>query len=128
MMTPIQRNEPHTVTERQENLFSVLAEKARSRSRAGLWTTTVGGALSASVVLFQYPSLSWVAAGFGAVAAYGGWGLIDRAVEANTQDATRETEDSLPTMRSFVATIGVGAAVWAVLGFLGYVLGSYSLR
>jgi hypothetical protein len=115
-------------TQQDETLFTVLGEQARSRSRAGLWTTMVGGALSAGMVLFQYPSLSWVAAAFGAVAAYGCWGLIDRAIETNAHDETRVAGDSLPALRFFVAMTGGAAALWAVLGFLRFVLGSYSLR
>jgi hypothetical protein len=110
----------------RENVFTTLRDHARSRTTAALWSTGIGAALNAGFVLWQHPSLSWLAAGFVATAAYGAWGLLDRAILAR---ATRQREmanptDSLPEIRGFVAVIGVGAALWAALGFMAAALGS----
>lgn len=110
----------------EENVFSVLGEQARSRSRGGLWTTTVGGVINAALVLWQHPSLSWLAAGFLAAAAYGGWGLLDRFLAARSArpDAADVADDALPEMRTLIAVVGTAAAAWAVFGFIAAALGT----
>ena len=109
-----------------ENVFTVLAAQARARSRAGLWTTAIGGALNAGLIFWQSPSLSWLAAACAAAAAYGGWGLIDRAIAARSERADPDApENSLPDMRSLFAAIGTGAAGLAGVLFMLWVLGSW---
>jgi hypothetical protein len=111
----------------RENVFTVLAAQARTRSRAGLWTTTVGGVLNAGLVFWQYPSLSWLAAGCVAVAAYGSWGLIDRAIEGRAEQSrgVDVPADSLPDMRALCAFIGVGATLVAAVRFMMWALGAW---
>jgi hypothetical protein len=110
-----------------ENVFTVLAAQARTRSRAGLWTTTVGGALNAGLIFWQYPSLSWLAAGCVAVAAYGSWGLIDRAIEAQLEQlrGLEVPPDSLPDLRSLCAFVGTGATLVAAVRFMMWALGAW---
>ena len=111
----------------RENVFTVLADQARARSRAGLWTTALGGAANAGLVWRQYPTLSWLVAGCVATAAYGAWGLLDRAGAANEvrPGDAGATPDALPEMRRLVAVVGTGAAVWAVVGFMSAALGNW---
>lgn len=102
-----------------ENVFTVLAAQARSRSRAGLWTTTVGAVLNAGFIFWQHPTLSWLAAACVAAAAYGGWGLIDRSIAAQSERLDTDVpEDALPEMRSLFALIGTSAAILAAVLFL----------
>jgi hypothetical protein len=110
-----------------ETVFSVLGDQARSRSRSGLWTTAIGGVLNAGVVWWQYPTLTWLAAGCLCAAAYGAWGLFDREILAKAGRAENSAgpADSLAEMRGFMAVLGTGAAVWAVAGFLLFALGNW---
>ena len=119
------RDEPAVVE--SETVFTVLAAQARSRSRAGLWTTVVGGVLNAGLIFWQYPSLSWLAAGCVAVAAYGSWGLVDRAIEARSERSSNVDvlQSSLPEMRSLFAVVGTGAALVTAVGFMKWVLGAW---
>ena len=109
-----------------ENVFRALADQARSRSVAGLWTTAIGGAVNAGLVWWQYPALSWLTAGFVATAAYGGWGLLDRVIAARQSQQTNAgaPSDALAEVRGLIAVIGTGAVAWAVLGFMAAALGS----
>jgi hypothetical protein len=115
-----------TVVE-SETVFTVLAAQARSRSRAGLWTTTIGGGLNAGLIAWQYPSLSWLAAGCVAVAAYGSWGLIDRAIEIRSERSSNAdvAADALPDLRLLVALVGTGAGLVAALRFMMWALGAW---
>ena len=121
------RTTPPAVIDADENLFTVLGNQARSRSRAGLWTTAIGGAVNAGLVLWQFPTLSWLAAGFVAVAAYGGWGLVDRAIAAKNAESrdTPVAPDALPEMRGLIALAGTVAGIWAILGFMATALGNW---
>src|SRR4051794_9413390 len=78
------------VTEREENVFAVLARQARGRTTSELRTTAVGCAVNATLLLVYHPSLSWIAAAFGAASAYGVWGLADRL---GSDELTRESPD-----------------------------------
>jgi hypothetical protein len=86
----------------------------------------IAGVLNAGLVSWQYPTVSWLAAGFLSAAAYGGWGLFDRAILAKEgrPDDTAFAADSLPEMRGLMAALGTLAAVWAVLGFIAAALGN----
>ena len=110
-----------------ETVFSVLGDQARSRSRSGLWTTAIGGVLNAGVVWWQYPTLTWLAAGCLSAAAYGAWGLFDREILAKASRAENSAgpADSLAEMRGLMAVLGTGAAVWAVAEFLLFALGNW---
>jgi hypothetical protein len=110
------------------NVFDVLSEQARTRTTSQLWTTAVGGSVSAGLLWWQHPSLSWLAAGFAATAAYGVWGLLDRAAEMAMDGAGSDqgTTARLTGLRHLVALAGVGAALWAVLGFMAAALGNWN--
>src|SRR5581483_10153580 len=77
--------------ELEETLPDVLATQARGRASAELWTTAIGGVMNATLIGLQFPRFYWLAAGFAAVAAYGSWGLADRALTAR-----RRVEPSEP--------------------------------
>ena len=113
-----------TAVSEGENVFTVLADHARSRSVGALWTTAIGGVLNAGLVWWQYPAWSWLAAGFVAAAAFGAWGLVDRVVLARSAlgDDAR-APDALPEIRKLIAVLGTGAAGWAVLTFIAAALG-----
>lgn len=121
------RTQPPALLDDGENLFTVLGNQARSRSRSALWTTAIGSAVNAGLVLWQYPSFSWLAAGFVATAAYGAWGLVDRAIVAKMDEShdTPGAPNALPEMRGLIAIVGTGAALWAVLGFMAAALGNW---
>jgi hypothetical protein len=110
-----------------ETVFSVLGDQARSRSRSGLWTTVIGGVLNAGIVWWQYPTSTWLAAGCLSAAAYGAWGLFDRAIlaKAGRADTSGGAPDALAEMRGLMAVLGTGAAVWTVVGFLLAALGNW---
>lgn len=110
-----------------ESLFVILARNARERSPMELWTTAVGGAVNTAFIWWRLPGVHWLAAGFGAVAAYGIGGLCERLL------ATRESDDAsarwrrplLLTVRSIALVGGLGAAALAVFGFMAAALGGW---
>ena len=108
------------------NVFSILAQRAASRSTAELWTTTLGGSINAAFIWMQHPSLHWLGAGCAAVAAYGIWGLADRAIE--TRPAEREYGVGFALLRATRALsipAGIVAAVAAVGIFMAAALGGW---
>lgn len=111
-----------------DNVFVVLARRAHSRDGIDLWMTALGGSVNATLVWLQYPKLHWLAAGFVAVAAYGVWGLADRAI---TSRPPRETliavkRDLLIGIRGLAVPAGVVAAILAVGGFMAAALGGWN--
>ena len=105
-----------------ENVFRALAREARARSLPQLWLTSVGGGLDAALLWWHYPRLSWLAAGCATIAAYGLWGLLDRAAE----DATDSVSAKIGGLRGVAAIVGTGTALWAVLGFMAAALGNWN--
>ena len=108
------------------NVFSILAQRASSRSSAELWTTTLGGSINATFIWMQHPSLHWLASGCAAVAAYGIWGLADRAIE--TRSAEREYDVGfalLRATRALAVPVGIVAAVVAMGIFMAAALGGW---
>jgi GNAT superfamily N-acetyltransferase len=108
------------------NVFSILAQRAGSRSSAELWTTTLGGSVNAGFIWMQHPSLHWLGAGCAAVAAYGIWGLADRAIE--TRPAEREYGVGfalLRATRALAVPVGIVAAISAVGIFMAVALGGW---
>lgn len=109
-----------------ESLFVILARNARERSPMELWTTAVGGAVNTAFIWWQFPGLHWLAAGFGAVAAYGIGGLSERLLATNANDQQRGWRDkALIAVRSVALAGGLVAAVGAVLGFMAAALGGW---
>ena len=112
----------------ESNVFRVLGAQARTRSLAQLWVAAIGGVVDAGLLWWRHPMLIWLAAGCAAVAAYGAWGLLDRAVENRSDKATasRELLAQLSALRDLTAIAGTGAAVWAVLSFMAVALGNWN--
>src|SRR5262245_9554330 len=54
-----------------DTVFSVLAAQARARTTTELRTTALGCAVSAGLLFWQHPALSWLASAFLAASAYG---------------------------------------------------------
>ena len=111
-------SEPVAVLE--ENIFQVLAHQARTRTTQELRATTLGGLISGGLLWWQHPALSWLAAGFAATAAYGVWGLLDRAAQAPSTAGARDrgTTAQLTRLRDLTALLGTGAALWTLFDFM----------
>ena len=116
-----------TVEDADSNVFRVLGAQARTRSIAQLSIAALGGVVDAGLLWWRHPMLGWLAAGCAAVAAYGAWGLLDRAIETRSAepDAPRETL-ALESVRDLVAVAGTAAALWAVLSFMAVALGNWN--
>lgn len=113
-------------TTADESLFVILARHARERSPVELWTTAVGGAVNTAFIWWRFPALHWLAAGFGAVAAYGIGGLSERllATAANDQEPGWRGK-ALVVVRSIALAGGLTAAAGAMLGFMAAALGGW---
>jgi hypothetical protein len=108
------------------NVFSILAQRASSRSAAELWTTTLGGSVNAAFIWMQHPSLHWLGAGCAAIAAYGIWGLADRAIETRPPERGYDVGFALlRAMRAIAVPIGLVAAVAATGMFMAAALGGW---
>jgi hypothetical protein len=108
-----------------ENVFQILGRQARTRTLPQLWTTTIGGLLG--LLWWEHPGLSWLAAACAATAAYGVWGLLDRAAHTRigVAEPCRDMVEQLIGLRNFIAVLGTGAALWAVLSFMAAALGNW---
>ena len=114
-----------TVSGNSDNVFSVLAQRASERTPAELWTTAVAGSVNAVFVLTQHPNLHWLGAGFIAAAAYGVWGLANRAIVMKGTRLTRLTLDLLLGLRGMMVPIGVVSAIAAMGSFMAVALGGW---
>jgi len=115
-------------TASDDNVFVVLARQAHSRDGTELWMTALGGSVNATLVWLQHPKLHWLAAGFVAVAAYGIWGLADRAIASRPpRDLFLAVKrDLLIGIRGLAVPAGVLAAILAVGGFMAAALGGWN--
>ena len=108
------------------NVFSILAQRASSRSLAELWTTTLGGSVNAVFIWMQHPSLHWLGASCAAVAAYGVWGIADRAIEARPVERGYDVSFALlRAMRALAIPAGMVAAIAAMGMFMAAALGGW---
>ena len=121
--SPTQVSTAHT-----DNVFTVLAQQAAGRTRAELWTTTVGGSINSILVWWQYPSIWWLGAGFLAVAAYGVWGLADHAITERLSESRHHSikSDLIAAAHKLAVPVGVVSAILAVGGFMGAALGGWN--
>ena len=116
-----------SVEDADTNVFRVLGAQARTRSIAQLWVAALGGAGDAALLWWRHPMLGWLAAGCAAAAAYGAWGLLDRAIETKRAGQTGPSETlGLEGLRDFVAIAGTAAALWAALSFMAVALGNWN--
>ncbi|MEJ7813175.1 MAG: hypothetical protein WKG32_22385 [Gemmatimonadaceae bacterium] len=105
-------------------VFDVLAGQARAAPSGRLWAATAVGTFDAVVLGVAHPGLWWVAAASVCLAAYGGWGLADRAL---ARDGEHEMRGSLRLARGAAAVVGVISAIGTVLGLMGAALGGWIL-
>ena len=113
---------------RDESLHAVIANRARSHSPGELWTSALGGGINALLLWTQFSSLHWLAAGFAGVAAYGAWGLLDRAI-CNLELKLYQERPSTALLRFSRAAVGTAgwlAAIAALAGFMGAGLGGWN--
>jgi len=110
-----------------DTVFGVLAQRASERSPAELWTTALGGSVNAVFIWSQHPHLHWLGAGFTAAAAYGIWGLADRAIRIRgaAEKANGLKLDLLRGLRGIAVPVGVAAAVFAAGSFMAAALGGW---
>ena len=117
-----------------DNVFQVLAARARTRAPLDLWVAVIGGSVDAGLLWWRHPLLSWLAAGCAAVAAYGVWGLLDRAMDrqravikaSDADESARGRFAQLSGLRDVVAILGTGGAAWAVLRFMAVALANWN--
>jgi hypothetical protein len=122
-----EQSAPGEVEKTESNVFQVLGEQARTRSVTQLWVAALGGAVDAVLLWSRHPMLGWIASGCAAVAAYGAWGLLDRAVQRRTSAVTPSKETvGLTAFRDLAAILGTVAALWAVLNFMAVALGNWN--
>lgn len=126
-ITSAELSSPSTV-QSGDTVFAVLAQRASERSPAELWTTALGGSVNAVFIWWQHPHLHWLGAGCMAVAAYGLWGLADRAIR--TLGTSRETAGGLKLnflrgLRGIAAPAGVISALIAAGSFMAAALGGW---
>lgn len=116
------------VDDEDTNIFRVLGTQARTRSIAQLSLAFVGGAVDAWLIWSRHPMLTWLAGGCAAVAAYGAWGLLDRAIEMQSTSEMDSAHDApaLESLRDLTAIAGTAAALWAVLSFMAIALGNWN--
>ncbi len=109
-------------------VFELLANQARDRNPVGLWTTAIGGVMNTSLLWWRYPSLHWLAAGFAAVAAYGIWGLADRAAAriGQSNDRFDWRLNALAIVRLTAIPAGILAALAAAGGFMAAALANWN--
>jgi hypothetical protein len=74
--------------------------------------------MNAALLWSQFPGLHWLASAFGAVAAYGAWGLVDR---------TCGSRISGRLIRAVTGVAGWSAALFAIINFMSAALGGLSL-
>jgi hypothetical protein len=117
--------EAPTESQISDNVFVVLAQRASERSPAELWTTAIGGSVNAVVVFARHPHLHWLGAGFVAAAAYGVWGLTNRAIVTRSTHIARIRLDLLRGVRGMMVPIGIVSAIVAVGSFMGVALGGW---
>jgi hypothetical protein len=125
--TDIRHTSPSTDLRGAENVFQVLANNARHRTLGELRTTAIGCSVNAAFIWWRYPSLSWLAAGFAACAAYGAWGLLDRSM-TDAEDhgfVARSRAELFRKAGRIVAAAGTGAALWALMRFMAAALSGW---
>ena len=111
------------VVEERNTIFAVLANQARGRTTSELRTTALGFAVNASLILWYHPTLSWLGAAFGAMSAYGVWGLADRLLAE--QPSSRSSLMIAKVLRRAAGIGGSIAGLLAVFQFMAAALANW---
>jgi hypothetical protein len=117
---PAEAAEP---TESEPTIFTLLAERARRAPGAHLVAAAVLGGVDAALFGRAHPALWWVAAGSVSLAAYGCWGLADRALAED--GLARGRRLALRVLRDGAAVAGCVAALGVLFGFMAAALGGW---
>lgn len=105
---------------RDENVFTVLAERARGHRPAHLWGAALFGAADFVAVVLAYPSAWWIASGALALCAFGIWGLADNAlIEDPYHPSSRSSRLVARGIRAGAVVLGVSATLGVVFGLFG---------
>jgi hypothetical protein len=111
-----------------ENLFSMLAARARGHRPAHLWGAALFGAADAAFILIAYPAAWWLACASVALGTFGAWGLADDALLADPYRAPVTGSHVVPrAVRAVALGIGILAASAAAFGLMAAALGSLTL-
>jgi hypothetical protein len=110
--------------ERAQNIYSLLAARARGKSQQRLAIDAALGAVALATAPFL-PTLWWVlACPIVIVGAYGLWGLADRRLMSDPPPAALGRH-SLEVVKRAAILFGTAAAVMAILGFMVAALGEW---
>jgi hypothetical protein len=108
------------VVDEGSTIFDVLANQARGRTTSELRTTAVGFAVNSALILWYHPGVSWLAAAFAAMSAYGVWGLADRFL--SEEPSSRVSTIVAKILRRSAAIGGSAAALLTVFWFMAAAL------
>ena len=111
----------------EENLFSMLAERARGHRPAHLWGAALFGAADAVFIVIAYPGVWWLACASVALCTFGVWGLADDALLGDLYRAPASRSSIIRAVRAAATGIGVLAAGAAAFGLMAAALGSLTL-
>jgi hypothetical protein len=110
----------------EASLPEFLAHRARTASIRRLSFDVFAGLGSLSVVLWARPASMLVLGGAAMFfAAYGAWGLADRARSATAADGNRRVLVALDVLCGFLAAIGVLAVAVLFFGVWAFALGTW---
>lgn len=109
-----------------ENLRSILAERARAASDGRLILDVAAGLLVVLALAIWHPRV-WVAPlSMGVtLVAYGAWGLVDREIAERAAAGDDRFVRALRVVRGFALVVGVLAAAVACFAILGIGLGEW---
>lgn len=115
----------HRLDDPPENVFSVLAARARGHRPAHLWGAALFGAVDAVAIAIAYPAAWWLACASVALCTFGVWGLSDDALLDDPYRAlTPAGRTSLRALRAGAVVIGAVASVVAAFGLMAAALGT----
>ena len=111
------------------DLLHAIAARARRSSDGALVACALAGVLGLGALVWMEGRGWGVLLPMVALGLYGGWGVLDRALQERS--ATRASgapptlaDDVLPAARAVTAVLGIGTAVAAMLVLLGMLLGT----
>ena len=122
LIEPPEAAEAAGAAEAEPTIFTLLAERARHAPGEHLVAAAVLGGVDAALFGSAHPALWWVAAGSVSLAAYGCWGLADRAL-VRADSARRRI--ALRVLRDGAVAAGCVAALGVLFGFMAATLGGW---